>query len=126
MCVERGRKFYALESTRVMVRRGNARAHGCIIAIPRWERHRRARRRGLAIEEEERRGKERREKEEEEEEESMLASPGMPADHERCRYDEFTFYSLPTGRFTLAVPSTCPRYPSFLYLALLTLHVLFK
>lgn len=34
------------------------------------------------------------------EEEGMLASPGMPADHERCRYDEFTFYSLPTGRFT--------------------------
>ncbi|KAL2717020.1 hypothetical protein V1478_012720 [Vespula squamosa] len=73
-----------------------------------------------------RRGEKEEEEEEEEEEESMLASPGMPADHERCRYDEFTFYSLPTGRFTLAAPSTCPRYPSFLYLALLTLHVLSK
>ncbi|KAI4503643.1 hypothetical protein M0802_001046 [Mischocyttarus mexicanus] len=61
----------------------------------------------------------------EEEEESMLASPGMPADHERCRYDEFTFYSLPTGRFTLAAPSTCPRYPPFLYPPLLTLYVLY-
>ena len=46
------------------------------------------------------------EAEEEEEEEGTLASPGMPADHERCRYDGFTFYSLPTGRFTATAPST--------------------
>lgn len=39
-------------------------------------------------------------------EEGTLASPGMPADHERCRYDGFTFYSLPTGRFTATAPST--------------------
>lgn len=39
------------------------------------------------------------------EEEGTLASPGMPANHERCRYDGFTFYSLPTGRFTPTAPS---------------------
>lgn len=47
-----------------------------------------------------------KEMEEEKEEEGTLASPGMPADHERCRYDGFTFYSLPTGRFTATAPST--------------------
>ena len=52
--------------------------------------------------------KEKKEKveEAEEEEEGTLASPGMPADHERCRYDGFTFYSLPTSRFTATAPST--------------------
>ncbi|KAI4478162.1 hypothetical protein M0804_012120 [Polistes exclamans] len=96
-----------------MVRRGNARAHGCIIAIPRWVRPRRARRRGQPGNAgggggggggggKTRKGAKRRrrrsskrvrgqqgdgEGEEEEEEESMLASPGMPADHERCRKD---------------------------------------
>jgi len=38
--------------------------------------------------------------------EGTLASPGMPADHERCRYDGFTFYSLPTGCFTPTAPPT--------------------
>lgn len=41
--------------------------------------------------------------------EDTLASPGMPADHERCRYDGFTFYSLPTGRFTPTVHLQRPR-----------------
>ncbi|KAK1130182.1 hypothetical protein K0M31_018322 [Melipona bicolor] len=51
--------------------------------------------------------KEKKEKvKEAEEEEGTLASPGMPADHERCRYDGFTFYRLPTGRFTVTAPST--------------------
>lgn len=50
--------------------------------------------------------KEKVEEVEEAEEEGTLASPGMPADHERCRYDGFTFYSLPTGRFTATAPST--------------------
>lgn len=50
--------------------------------------------------------KEKKDKVEEAEEEGTLASPGMPADHERCRYDGFTFYSLPTGRFTATAPST--------------------
>lgn len=45
-------------------------------------------------------------------EEGTLASPGMPADHERCRYDGFTFYSLPTGRFTPTASLTSTRYAS--------------
>lgn len=47
------------------------------------------------------------------EEEGTLASPGMPADHERCRYDGFTFYSLPTGRFT---PTAHLQHPRVIYL----------
>lgn len=52
---------------------------------------------------------------EEAEEEGTLASPGMPANHERCRYDGFTFYSLPTGRFTATAPSTSasPLFSNF-------------
>lgn len=62
------------------------------------------------------------------EEESTLASPGMPADHERCRYDGFTFYSLPTGRFTSTAPSTfslCALYiSSSLFVASRRFHCL--
>lgn len=50
--------------------------------------------------------------EEEGGEEGTLASHGMPADHERCRYDEFTFYSLPTGRFNPTASSASARYAS--------------
>ena len=57
------------------------------------------------LEEKKKEKKEKVEEAEEEEEEGTLASPGMPADHERCRYDGFTFYSLPTGRFTATAPS---------------------
>lgn len=91
------------------LRFGNFAALGCIIARgKRWERFGKGGRRGRAkkVGKLEEKKKEKKEKVEEAEEEGTLASPGMPADHERCRYDGFTFYSLPTGRFTATAPST--------------------
>lgn len=84
-------------STRLHYRRGE-----------RWERFGKGGRgpRAKKVGKLEEKKKEKKEKVEEAEEEGTLASPGMPADHERCRYDGFTFYSLPTGRFTATAPST--------------------
>lgn len=44
---------------------------------------------------------------------NTLASSGMPAKHERSRYDGFAFYSLSTGRFTRACHSARVKTISF-------------